>query len=84
MKVLLLAAALTVCAGCCGVSEEAKDLAWSIVQYQKVQAKTMKKLTTDPGAIATANALVISSQSLSEILGEPETLPELPGIEVTP
>lgn len=84
MRILLWVAALSVCAGCCGVSEEARDLAWSIAQYQRVQAKDMRKLTKDEAILITTNALAVSTTILVEILGEPETKPVLPGIEVAP
>ena len=84
MKRIVVAVVLLVCAGCCGVSEEAKELAWGIVQYQKLQVKYTSELTSNAAAIENANVLLISSNALLEILGEPETKPDLPGIVVTP
>jgi len=90
VRILLLAAAVMVC-GCCGMSEETRDLAWGITQYQRAQAESLEHLMTGVVAkkvltpaeaqtiLETQAALVGSSQSLLEIVGMPKTLPELPG-----
>jgi len=73
------------------MSEETRDLAWGITQYQRAQAESIEHMMT--GVVAkkvltpaeaqvildNQKALVDSSQSLLEIIGMPETLPKLPG-----
>lgn len=90
MRILLAVAVLI--SGCCGVAEETRDLAWGVTQYQRSQAVQVEQLATAAVAkdaiaaeeaqeiIATQKALVDSCQSLLEILGMPETTPELPGV----
>jgi hypothetical protein len=94
MRILLIAA--VVLCGCCGVSEETRDLAWGISQYQQAQVKSVEQLAAAAvekeavtaeeanAVIDTQKALATSCQSLLEIVGQPKTIPELAGpTEVT-
>lgn len=87
MRILAAVFMLVVMSGC--VSEETRDLAWGISQYQASQAKQVKelvaigveagKVTEDQakGVNEDAEALVRASNHLVEILGEPKTKPDL-------
>lgn len=91
MRVLLVAALLA-CVGC--VSEETRDLAWGIEQYQRAQVTSVSGLveqavkaqliSEEDGTelVKEQKALADASRTLVEILGEPKTKPELPGIKV--